>query len=52
VADGLKIDGNMIRRHGVAGPAIKVRPHSGGIPTPAGHRRIARPAMEGEQFSK
>jgi len=32
VADGVKIDGNVIRRHGVAGPAIKVTPHSGGIP--------------------
>jgi hypothetical protein len=32
VADGLKIDGNVIRRHGMAGPAIKVTPHSGGIP--------------------
>jgi len=32
VADGVKIDGNVIRRHGAAGPAIKVTPHSGGIP--------------------
>jgi hypothetical protein len=32
VADGIKIDDNMIRRHGVAGPAIRVVPHSGGIP--------------------
>jgi hypothetical protein len=32
VADGVRIDGNVIRRHGVAGPAIKVAPHSGGIP--------------------
>lgn len=32
VADGVKIDGNVIRRHGIAGPAIKVTPHSGGIP--------------------
>lgn len=32
IADGLKIDNNVIRRHGVAGPAIRVTPHSGGIP--------------------
>ncbi|HSV66445.1 MAG TPA: hypothetical protein VLJ59_11140, partial [Mycobacteriales bacterium] len=32
IADGDKIDNNMIRRHGVAGPAIRILPHSGGIP--------------------
>jgi hypothetical protein len=32
VASGLKIDNNTIRRHGVAGPGIRVTPHSGGIP--------------------
>jgi Right handed beta helix region len=32
VADGDKIDNNIIRRHGVAGPAIRIMPHSGGIP--------------------
>lgn len=32
VASGLKVDNNVIRRHGVAGPAIRIVPHSGGIP--------------------
>jgi hypothetical protein len=32
VASGAKIDDNVIRRHGVAGPAIRITPHSGGIP--------------------
>ena len=32
VATGDKISGNIIRRHGVSGPAIRVTPHSGGIP--------------------
>jgi hypothetical protein len=32
VASGDKIDNNVIRRHGVAGPAIRITPHSGGIP--------------------
>ena len=32
VATGDKIAGNIIRRHGVSGPAIRVTPHSGGIP--------------------
>ncbi|MEV4050148.1 right-handed parallel beta-helix repeat-containing protein [Amycolatopsis sp. NPDC049688] len=32
VATGDKIDGNVIRRHGVAGPGIRVTPHSGGFP--------------------
>lgn len=32
VASGVKIDNNMIRRHGVAGPAIRIIPHSGGLP--------------------
>ena len=32
VASGVKIDGNVIRRHGVAGPAIRITPHSGGVP--------------------
>lgn len=34
VADGVKIDNNMIRRHGVAGPTIRILPHSGGLPGP------------------
>jgi hypothetical protein len=34
VADGVKIDNNMIRRHGVPGPAIRIMPHSGGLPGP------------------
>ncbi|HEX6686305.1 MAG TPA: right-handed parallel beta-helix repeat-containing protein [Candidatus Limnocylindrales bacterium] len=33
VADGVKIDNNLIRRHGVPGPAIRVMPHSGGLPS-------------------
>jgi hypothetical protein len=32
VASGAKIDGNVVRRHGAAGPAIRITPHSGGIP--------------------
>jgi hypothetical protein len=32
VATGDKIAGNIIRRHGVAGPGIRITPHSGGIP--------------------
>jgi hypothetical protein len=32
VASGDKIDNNMIRRHGVAGPGIRITPHSGGFP--------------------
>jgi hypothetical protein len=32
VASGDKIDDNTIRRQGVAGPGIRVIPHSGGIP--------------------
>jgi hypothetical protein len=32
VASGNKIDNNIIRRHGVAGPGIRIMPHSGGIP--------------------
>jgi hypothetical protein len=32
VASGDKIDNNLIRRHGVAGPAIRITPHSGGFP--------------------
>ena len=32
VASGVKIDNNMIRRHGVAGPGIRITPHSGGLP--------------------
>jgi Right handed beta helix region len=32
VASGLKIDNNVIRRHGLAGPAVRVTPHSGGVP--------------------
>jgi hypothetical protein len=28
----VKIDGNTIRRHGVAGPGVRIMPHSGGIP--------------------
>jgi hypothetical protein len=32
VADGDKITDNLIRRHGVPGPGIRVVPHSGGIP--------------------
>lgn len=32
LADGLKIDNNVIRRHGVPGPGIRVTPHSGGVP--------------------
>jgi hypothetical protein len=32
VAGGLKIDNNVIRRHGVAGTGIRIMPHSGGIP--------------------
>lgn len=32
VADGAKIDNNVIRRHGVGGPAIRIIPHSGGLP--------------------
>jgi hypothetical protein len=32
VATGDKIAGNLIRRHGVSGPAIRITPHSGGIP--------------------
>lgn len=32
LATGDKIAGNIIRRHGVPGPAIRVTPHSGGIP--------------------
>jgi parallel beta helix pectate lyase-like protein len=34
VADGVKIDNNMIRRHGVAGPGVRIMPHSGGLPGP------------------
>jgi hypothetical protein len=32
VASGDKIDDNVIRRHGVGGPAIRITPHSGGLP--------------------
>jgi hypothetical protein len=32
VAGGDKIDDNVIRRHGVAGPGIRITPHSGGLP--------------------
>jgi Right handed beta helix region len=32
VASGDKIDNNTIRRHGAAGPGIRVTPHSGGVP--------------------
>lgn len=32
VATGDKIAGNIIRRHGVSGPGIRITPHSGGIP--------------------
>ncbi|MEV4319068.1 right-handed parallel beta-helix repeat-containing protein [Actinocrispum sp. NPDC049592] len=32
VASGDKIDNNLIRRHGVPGTAIRITPHSGGIP--------------------
>jgi len=32
VASGLKIDNNVIRRHGVPGSGIRIMPHSGGIP--------------------
>lgn len=32
VAEGIKIDNNVIRRHGVPGPAIRITPHSGGVP--------------------
>jgi hypothetical protein len=31
-ADGVKIDNNVIRRHGVAGPAVRITPHSGAFP--------------------
>jgi Right handed beta helix region len=31
-ADGVKIDNNQIRRHGVAGAGIRVQPHSGAFP--------------------
>src|SRR2546430_211148 len=34
VSDNVKIDNNIIRRHGVAGPRVYVIPHSGGIPGP------------------
>jgi parallel beta helix pectate lyase-like protein len=32
VATGDKFTDNLIRRHGVAGPVIRISPHSGGIP--------------------
>ncbi len=32
VAGSIKIDNNLIRRHGVSGPGIRIMPHSGGIP--------------------
>jgi hypothetical protein len=32
VATGDKIAGNVIRRHGVPGPGIRITPHSGGFP--------------------
>ncbi len=32
VASGVKIDNNLIRRHGVPGAAIRILPHSGGMP--------------------
>lgn len=32
LADGAKIHNNVIRRHGVPGPAIRVMPRSGGLP--------------------
>lgn len=32
VASGVKIDNNVIRRHGVSGSGIRIMPHSGGIP--------------------
>ena len=32
VATRDKITGNVIRRHGVSGPGIRIAPHSGGIP--------------------
>ena len=34
VADGVKIDNNLLRRHGVAGPVIRIQPHSDGLPGP------------------
>ena len=32
IATRNKITGNIIRRHGVSGPGIRITPHSGGIP--------------------
>jgi len=34
VADNVRIDNNIIRRHGTAGAAVYVIPHSGGVPGP------------------
>lgn len=32
VASGVKIENNVIRRHGVARAAIRITPHGGGLP--------------------
>ncbi|WP_245848224.1 right-handed parallel beta-helix repeat-containing protein [Lentzea kentuckyensis] len=44
IATRNKITGNIIRRHGVSGPGIRITPHSGGIPaqvTVAGNTIVA-----------